>query len=118
MGAAHNPPVKDIPAVLRKVTRGTPQEQNDALKAYFLPNAALEGPLLRVPPMSDMDVSYLGIVNSRRLIYVLCRLSKLLVRTLEFDIKSAGKDPFPLMSCPLPFQWNTHTASEDNEKSP
>ncbi|MBE3047373.1 hypothetical protein IMZ48_33625 [Candidatus Bathyarchaeota archaeon] len=91
------PPVKDIPAVLRKVTRGTPQEQNDALKAYFLPDAALETPLLRIPPVPDVSVSYLGVVNSRRLIYVLCRLNKLLVRTLEFEIKSASESALPRM---------------------
>lgn len=86
--------VKDIPAVLRKVSRGTPQEQNDALKAYFLPAASISTPFLRVPPVSDFSVAYIGVVNSRRLIHVLSRLNKLLVRTLEFNIKSASKALF------------------------
>ncbi|KAL2111705.1 hypothetical protein VUR80DRAFT_9552 [Thermomyces stellatus] len=85
-------PVKDIPAVLRKVFRGTPQEQNDALKAYFLPTASVSTPFLRVPPVPNISVAYLGVVNSHRIIYLLARLNKLLVKTLEFDIKSSVYD--------------------------
>ena len=91
-------PVKDIPAVLRKSAHGTPQEQNDALKAYFLPSAALSAPFIRVPPVGDHSVRYLGIVNSRRAIYVLFRLRNLLVRTLEFSVESAGKLCIPRLS--------------------
>lgn len=91
--------------MIRKFTHGTPQEQHDALKTYFLPAASLTTPFLRVPPISDRSVRYLGVVNSRRLIYVLCRLDNLLVRTLEFKIKSVGKatsslTPIPTTSFP------------------
>ena len=72
------------------MTRGTPQEQYDALRAYFEPTAALSGPLVRVPPISDISIRHLGILNSRRAIYLLCRLHKLLVRTQNLTIKSAG----------------------------
>lgn len=95
---ANNPLVKDIPAVLRKSAHGTPQEQNDALKAYFLPTAALSAPFIRIPSVADHSVRYLGIVNSRRAIYVLFRLRNLLVRTQEFSVESAGKPPVPSLT--------------------
>lgn len=48
--------------------------------------------------MGDHSVRYLGIVNSRRAIYVLFRLRNLLVRTLEFSVESAGKLCIPRLS--------------------
>ncbi|SPN99644.1 uncharacterized protein DNG_02496 [Cephalotrichum gorgonifer] len=84
--------IKDISAIIRKFSHGTPQEQRDTLKTYFLPSASLTTPFIRVPPFADFYVYYLGIINSRRLIYLLCRLNNLLVRSLEFNIKSVVYD--------------------------
>lgn len=66
----------EIKDVVRSLTQGSPDEQQDAIYRYFAPGATFEHPFCRVPSFKDLHVPGVGEFDSRALITAIFRWCK------------------------------------------
>jgi hypothetical protein len=71
LSAAH-----EIEDVVRSLTQGSPDEQQDAIYRYFAPGATFEHPFCRVPSFKNLHVPVVGEDDSRALIAAIFRWCK------------------------------------------
>lgn len=84
------PPVREIAGVITTLTTGSPQEQQDALNAHFLPNASFSHPFCRVPSFSKGAVPLARGVDSRWVLLCIYRWYRTLSPNIDITINSAG----------------------------
>lgn len=86
-------PVKDIDAVLSALCQGSPDEQQAAVKAYFLPDAAFAHPFCRVPRVASLALPlWEHVLCSRDAIGAIYRWYRFLSPRIEFQIESRAYD--------------------------
>ncbi|KAL8388824.1 hypothetical protein RB595_008957 [Gaeumannomyces hyphopodioides] len=91
-------PVQDIDAVLRALCQGSADEQQAAIEAYFLPDAAFAHPFCRVPHMQPTRVPGVlfprreHVVCSRDAVAAIYRWYRFLSPRIEFQIDSRAYD--------------------------
>ncbi|GAB1318960.1 Putative flavin-binding monooxygenase-like protein [Madurella fahalii] len=85
-------PVKEIRNVIRSLTQGTPDEQQDAVYRYFLPGASFMHPFCRVPSFVGLKLPGAGELDSRALIVAILKWYKILSPKIELDIESCVFD--------------------------
>ncbi|KAI0997643.1 hypothetical protein K3495_g10545 [Podosphaera aphanis] len=88
-------PKCQIPQVIRLLTEGTPSEQKEAIRAFFLRDSSFIHPICRVPSFS-LSVPLLGEFNSRWVIWLIYRWYKILspriiinIESVEFNVKTS-----------------------------
>ncbi|KAL8356811.1 hypothetical protein RB601_001901 [Gaeumannomyces tritici] len=87
-------PVEDIDAVLRALCQGGAEEQQGAIEAYFLPDAAFAHPFYRVPRFQPTRVPGAlfprreHVVCSRDAIAAIYRWYRFLSPRIDFQIDS------------------------------
>ncbi|KXX74128.1 hypothetical protein MMYC01_208953 [Madurella mycetomatis] len=85
-------PVKEVRNVIRSLTQGPPDEQQDAVYRYFLPGASFMHPFCRVPSFVGLKVPGAGELDSRALIVAILKWYKILSPKIELDIESCVFD--------------------------
>jgi hypothetical protein len=85
-------PVTEIAGVITSLTKGSPQEQQNALSTYFTPNASFVHPFCRVPALSKGDIPLLRNVDSQRLILAIYRWYRTLSPKIELTVDSVAFD--------------------------
>lgn len=58
----------ELKTVVRTLTQGTPDQQEDAIYNHFAPGASFEHPFCRVPSVKNVHLPGLGKLDSRVLI--------------------------------------------------
>lgn len=74
-------PVQEIPDVVRKLTMGSPSEQEQTINAYFTPNASFTHPFCRTGSFE----------GSRNLVHSIYRWYKILSPEIKLKVNSVGK---------------------------
>lgn len=83
--------VEEIPGIIRSLCQGSAEEQEETIKAVFLPDAAFQHPLCRVPSLSwKLRALPLHEINSRLLIMAIYRWYRLLSPKIELQIHSTS----------------------------
>jgi hypothetical protein len=85
-------PVKEVRNVIRSLTQGTPDEQQDAVYRYFSPGASFVHPFCRVPSFVGVKVPGVGELDSRALILAILKWYKMLSPKIELEIESCVFD--------------------------
>lgn len=85
-------PAQDIKNVLQALTQGTPEAQHDAIYRYFAPGAAFEHPFCWVPSFKNLNVPFVGEIDSRILIAAIYRWYKILSPKIELELESCVYD--------------------------
>lgn len=82
--------MKEVPSLIKSLCQGSAQEQHDAIETYFVPDAAFQHPLCRVPGRSWKlgAAASRGELNSRLLIMAIYRWYRLLSPKIDFTIHS------------------------------
>ena len=80
-------PRNEVHNVIRKLTQGTPEEQEETIRRYFTPDAAFEHPFCRIPGFATKDPN-LGDIESRWLLYLIYRWYRMLSPKIILDINS------------------------------
>lgn len=81
---------QEIASVIDTLTKGTPQQQEDALNTYFLPNASFIHPFCRVPSFSQGSIPLARDLDSRWLILGIYRWYRTLSPRIDLTVDSAG----------------------------
>lgn len=89
------PAVKEVRNVIRSLTQGTPDEQQDAVYRYFLPGASFMHPFCRVPSFVGLKVPGTGELDSRALIVAILKWCKF-SRNLQWLPRHSNTHPFCL----------------------
>ncbi|KAH6606981.1 hypothetical protein Trco_006134 [Trichoderma cornu-damae] len=82
-------PVQEIASVIHSLTKGSPQQQQDAINAYFLSNASFVHPFCRVPSISKGSIPLARDVDSRWLILGIYRWYRTLSPRIKLTIDSS-----------------------------
>ncbi|KAH6631840.1 hypothetical protein F5144DRAFT_572324 [Chaetomium tenue] len=85
-------PAQDIRHVLHALTQGTPEAQHDAIYRYFAPGATFEHPFCWVPSFKNLNVPFVGQIDSRILIAAIYRWYKILSPKIELELESCVYD--------------------------
>ncbi|KAK0643600.1 hypothetical protein B0T16DRAFT_186115 [Cercophora newfieldiana] len=85
-------PVRDIRGVIRSLTQGTPEEQQDAINRYYLPSASFVHPFCRVPSFENKRLPLLGSIDSRMLVLAIYKWYKILSPKIDIHIESTVFD--------------------------
>ncbi|KAI9902420.1 hypothetical protein N3K66_001772 [Trichothecium roseum] len=85
-------PVKEIGNVITTLCKGSPEQQESTLKAYFLPNASFTHPFCRVPSFSKGDVPLAGGVDSLWVILGVYRWYRTMSPHIDIAVDSAVFD--------------------------
>ncbi|KAM0452789.1 hypothetical protein ACHAPV_008308 [Trichoderma viride] len=85
-------PAQEIASVIETLTKGSPQQQEDALNTYFLPNASFTHPFCRVPSFSKGSVPLARDLDSRWLILGIYRWYRTLSPRIDLTVDSAVYD--------------------------
>ncbi|KHN97085.1 uncharacterized protein MAM_05194 [Metarhizium album ARSEF 1941] len=86
-------PVAEIASVITTLTTGSPQQQQDTLAEYFLPDASFSHPFCRVPSFHKGAVPLARETNSRWLILCIYRWYRTLSPDIDITVDSAVLDP-------------------------
>lgn len=81
---------QEIASVIDTLTKGSPQQQEDALNTYFLPNASFIHPFCRVPSFSQGAIPLARDLDSRWLILCIYRWYRTLSPRIDLTVDSAG----------------------------
>lgn len=81
---------QEIASVIDTLTKGSPQQQEDALNTYFLPNASFIHPFCRVPSFSQGSIPLASDLDSRWLILGIYRWYRTLSPRIDLTVDSAG----------------------------
>lgn len=73
-------PVEEITGVVKQLTQGSPDQQTEAINAYFTPNASFTHPFCRTGSFE----------GSRNLIHAIFKWYKILSPKIELDVNSVG----------------------------
>jgi hypothetical protein len=84
---------QEIASVIDTLTKGSPQQQEDALNTYFLPNASFIHPFCRVPSFSQGSIPLAKDLDSRWLILGIYRWYRILSPRIDLTVDSAGMLP-------------------------
>lgn len=89
-------PEEEISGVIRALTQGTRDEQEQALNNYFLPDAYFVHPFCRVPSFQSTQIRMpiSGIertINSRLLVLLIYRWYKIMSPKILLKVDSTGK---------------------------
>lgn len=82
--------VKEIGNVITTLCKGSPEQQESTLKAYFLPNASFTHPFCRVPSFSKGDVPLAAGVDSLWVILGVYRWYRTMSPHIDITVDSAG----------------------------
>ncbi|KAI3331519.1 hypothetical protein HD806DRAFT_162168 [Xylariaceae sp. AK1471] len=90
-------PEKEISGVIRSLTQGTREEQENALNEYFLPNAYFVHPFCRVPSFESrtIQVPFINIawtLNSRWLVLLVYQWYRILSPKILLEVDSTAFD--------------------------
>ncbi|KAL7902950.1 hypothetical protein HDV63DRAFT_362704 [Trichoderma sp. SZMC 28014] len=85
-------PAQEIASVIDTLTKGSPQQQEDALNTYFLPNASFIHPFCRVPSFSQGSIPLASDLDSRWLILGIYRWYRTLSPRIDLTVDSAVYD--------------------------
>lgn len=89
--------VKEIGNVITTLCKGSPEQQESTLKAYFLPNASFTHPFCRVPSFSKGDVPLAAGVDSLWVILGVYRWYRTMSPHIDITVDSAGAFFFLLL---------------------
>lgn len=84
---------QEIASVIDTLTKGSPQQQEDTLNTYFLPNASFIHPFCRVPSFSQGSIPLARDLDSRWLILGIYRWYRTLSPRIDLTVDSAGTLP-------------------------
>ncbi|KAF4979257.1 hypothetical protein FZEAL_4502 [Fusarium zealandicum] len=85
-------PVREIAGVIKALTQGSPEEQESALREYFLPNASFSHPYCHVPSISKGQIPLVGGLDSIWLILGIYRWYRTLSPHIDIKVDSAVFD--------------------------
>ncbi|KAG5952912.1 hypothetical protein E4U53_007607 [Claviceps sorghi] len=86
-------PVREIPSVIAALTTGSPQQQQDALAEYFLPNASFLHPFCHVPSFSKGRLAPLApSIDSRWVLLCIYRWYRTMSPRIDMTVDSAVFD--------------------------
>lgn len=85
-------PVKEIASVITSLTTGSPEEQEDTLYSYFLPNASFSHPFCYVPSFSKGTIPFASSVDSIWAILGIYRWYRTLSPNIDITVDSAVFD--------------------------
>ncbi|KAK7427174.1 hypothetical protein QQZ08_006287 [Neonectria magnoliae] len=83
-------PVQEIAGVIKYLTDGSPEQQENAISHYFLPNASFSHPCNRVPSSQGSSPMESGI-DSLWVVLSIYRWYRALSPHLDIKVDSAGK---------------------------
>ncbi|KOS22205.1 hypothetical protein ESCO_001475 [Escovopsis weberi] len=85
-------PAQEIAHVVRSLTMGSPQQQQDAITAYFLSDASFAHPFCRVPSFPRGAVPFAPGTDSRALVLAVYRWYRTLSPRIQLSVDSAVFD--------------------------
>ncbi|KAG5979337.1 hypothetical protein E4U55_005276 [Claviceps digitariae] len=86
-------PVREISSLITTLTTGSPQQQQDTLAEYFLPDASFVHPFCYIPPFSKGRLAPLAPnIDSRWLLLCIYRWYRTLSPSIDITIDSAVFD--------------------------
>lgn len=85
-------PVREIGGVITALTTGSPQQQQDALAEYFLPDASFTHPFCHVPSFNKGAIAVAPNTDSRWLLLCIYRWYRTLSPAVDVSVDSAVLD--------------------------
>ncbi|KAK3186674.1 hypothetical protein K4F52_004420 [Lecanicillium sp. MT-2017a] len=85
-------PANQIEGVIKTLTTGNAQEQEDALDKYFLPDAAFIHPYCYVPRFSKVAIPFIGTINSLWVLLGIYRWYRTMSPRIDISIDSTAFD--------------------------
>lgn len=85
-------PVEEIPHLIRALTTGDPEQQEDTLRKYFLPNASFTHPFCHVPSFSKGAIPLAGGLDSLWMILGIYRWYRTLSPHIDITVDSVAFD--------------------------
>ncbi|KAM5351076.1 hypothetical protein ACJ41O_003799 [Fusarium nematophilum] len=85
-------PVREIAGVIKALAQGSPEQQESALREYFLPNASFSHPYCHVPSISKGSIPLVGGLDSIWLILGIYRWYRTLSPHIDIKVDSAVFD--------------------------
>ncbi|GAB0135267.1 hypothetical protein EsDP_00003612 [Epichloe bromicola] len=85
-------PVREIAGVITSLTTGSPQQQQDALAEYFLPDASFTHPFCHVPSFNKGAIPLAPNTDSRWLLLCIYRWYRTLSPAVDVSVDSAVLD--------------------------
>ncbi|KAG6031389.1 hypothetical protein E4U41_007581 [Claviceps citrina] len=85
-------PVREISSVITTLATGSPQQQEDALTSYFLPDASFAHPFCRVPSFSKGALALAPNTDSRWVLLCIYRWYRTLSPRIDLAVDSAVLD--------------------------
>ncbi|KAK2616505.1 hypothetical protein QQS21_000548 [Conoideocrella luteorostrata] len=85
-------PVREIASVITTLTTGSPQQQQDTLNEYFLPDASFSHPFCHVPSFNKGTIPFAPNTNSLWVLLCIYRWYRTLSPNIDISIDSAVFD--------------------------